>query len=147
MKQLIFYFCLLIPAVGFAQQYSIGWHKVAGGGGTNGASVYSVSGTIGQPDAGAPMTGGGYSLTGGFWSIISVLQTPGAPTLTVTQSAKSVTVSWPNTANFTLQQSSNLAGSPAWGPSDFTVTTNANGANSITSTSPTGNLYFGLANP
>jgi hypothetical protein len=31
--------------------------------------------SIGQPDAGLAMTGGGYSLTGGFWSLIAVVQT------------------------------------------------------------------------
>jgi hypothetical protein len=55
----------------------------AAAGGTNGGSVYSVSGTIGQQDAGNAMTGGAYSLTGGFWSLISLVQTPGAPTLAI----------------------------------------------------------------
>jgi hypothetical protein len=151
MRKLIFFLSLLIPVPGFAQQYSINWHKVAGGGGTssgtNGASVYSVSGTAGQPDAGGAMTGGGYSLTGGFWSFIALIQTPGAPTLTISESANSVIVSWPNTPNFTLQQSGNLAASPVWAPSGFTVATNASGTNSVTITTPTGNLFFRLANP
>ena len=38
----------------------------AGGGGTSTGGVYSVSGTIGQPDAGL-LTGGSYTLAGGFW--------------------------------------------------------------------------------
>jgi len=33
---------------------------ISGGGGTTTGSVYSVSGTIGQPDAGGPVTGGNY---------------------------------------------------------------------------------------
>src|ERR1039457_7016291 len=78
-----------------AQQYSIDWHKVSGGGGTSSNSQYSVSGTIGQPDAGVAMSGGNYSATGGFWSLISVVQTTGAPTLTITHSGNSVRVSWP----------------------------------------------------
>ena len=67
-----------------AQQYSIDWYKIAGGGGTSTGGVYSVSGTIGQHDAGGPMTGGNYSLTGGFWALISVVQTAGLPLLTIT---------------------------------------------------------------
>jgi len=59
-------FCL--PASG--QSYSIDWHMVAGGGGGSTSGVYAVSGTIGQPDAGA-MSGVKYSLTGGFWSLVS----------------------------------------------------------------------------
>jgi hypothetical protein len=60
-----------------AQSYSIDWYKVSGGGGTSAGGVYSVSDTIGQHDAGGPMTGGSYSLTGGFWALISVAQAPG----------------------------------------------------------------------
>jgi hypothetical protein len=36
-----------------AQNYSITWSKIAGGGGTSTGGVYSVSGTLGPPDAGA----------------------------------------------------------------------------------------------
>ncbi len=67
--KIILIFGLLFPAAGFAQQYSIDWYKVAGGGGTSTGGTYSVSGTIGQHDAGGPMTGGNYSLTGGFWAL------------------------------------------------------------------------------
>ena len=47
-------------------QYSIDWSKVSGGGGTSTGGVCSLSGTIGQPDAGGPMIGADYSLIGGF---------------------------------------------------------------------------------
>lgn len=48
-------------------QYDLRWYTVDGGGGmaTIGAP-YASSGTIGQPDAGV-MTGGPFSLHGGFW--------------------------------------------------------------------------------
>jgi hypothetical protein len=52
-----------------AQNYSIDWFKVAGGGGTSSNGTYQVSGTIGQPDASGAMTGGNYSLVGGYWSL------------------------------------------------------------------------------
>jgi len=107
-KKWILLFGLLIPSSSHAQSYSINWYKVAGGGGvsvgTNGASVYSVSGTIGQQDASSAMTGGTYSLTGGFWSLISVLQTPGVPNLSITEAGNSVIVSWPNTGSYTLHR-------------------------------------------
>src|SRR5208282_1031751 len=112
-------------SLGFAQQYSISWYKIAGGGGTstgtNGASVYSLSGTIGQQDASGAMTGGTYSLTGGFWSLISVVQTAGAPTLTITKSGNSVIVSWPDMGGYTLQQNSNLAAPAGWTTSGYTI--------------------------
>ena len=75
----------MLPAGAHSQTYSINWYKIAGGGGTSTGTVYSVSGTIGQPDASGPMTGGGYSVTGGFWSLIGVVQPlPGAPFLMIT---------------------------------------------------------------
>jgi hypothetical protein len=82
-------FCL--PALA---QYSIDWHTVDGGGGTSTGGVYAVTGTIGQPDAGA-MSGGNYSIQGGFWSVISVVQTPGAPSLTAFRTTtNTVVISW-----------------------------------------------------
>jgi len=125
-----------------AQSYSIDWYKIAGGGGTSTGGVYSVSGTIGQHDAGGPLTGGSYSLTGGFWSLISVVQTAGLPNLTITHAGNSVIVSWPDTGSYTLQQNSNLAGG-SWTSSVYTITT-TNGTSSITIPSPVGNLFFRL---
>ena len=146
MKRLIFLFGLLIPAISFGQQYSIDWFKISGGGGTSTGGVYSVSGTIGQPDAGGAMTGGNYSLTGGFWSLISVVQTAGAPNLVISYSGNSVIVSWPNTGNYSLLQNADLALVSGWVPTGYQINT-ANGTNSITITSPAGNLFFRLSNP
>lgn len=51
-----------------ADTYDMTWNTVDGGGAVNSAGgQYVVSGTIGQPDAGH-MSGGVYSLTGGFWA-------------------------------------------------------------------------------
>jgi len=64
---LIVYFSLLaLSTPAQAQSYAIPWWTVEGGGGTSTGSGYTLSGTIGQPDAGV-MNGGGYTLTGGFW--------------------------------------------------------------------------------
>jgi hypothetical protein len=93
-----------------AQSYSIDWFKIAGGGGTSTGGVYRVSGTIGQPDAGGPMTNGPYSLTGGFWVLPQAVQTPGAPVLTITPATPGfATVSWsPATPGFVLQETWSL---------------------------------------
>jgi hypothetical protein len=79
--------------------------------------------------------------------LISVVQTPGLPNLTITfVGPNSVVVSWPNTGSYTLQQNNNLAASAGWATSGYSITT-ANGTNRITITPPTGNLFFRLANP
>src|SRR5690348_8813623 len=129
-----------------AQNYSIDWSKISGGGGTSTGGVYSVSGTIGQHDAGVTLTGGNYTLTGGFWALISVVQTPGLPKLIITHSGTSAIVSWPDPAtnSYTLQQTANLAaGNGGWATSGYTVSW-ANGTNSITNAPPVGNLFFRL---
>ena len=49
------------------QTYTLSWWTVDGGGGTfSTAGGYSLGGTAGQPDAGV-LSGGGYTLGGGFW--------------------------------------------------------------------------------
>ena len=127
------------------QSYSIDWYKVAGGGGTSTGGTYSVSGTIGQHDAGGPMTGGNYSLTGGFWALISALQTPGAPPLLISHSGSTVTVYWQYVSGWTLQQNNNLATPAGWSASGGVILTN--GTNYLNLTSPTGNLFFRLQHP
>jgi len=131
------------PSTASGQQYSINWFKVAGGGGTSAGGAYQVSGTIGQHDAGGPMTGGSYSLTGGFWSVITIVQTPGAPLLSIAPSGNSIVVSWPASGtDFVLQQNSDLS-TANWTPVGSLVTTN--GATlSVTISPPAGNLFFRL---
>jgi hypothetical protein len=147
MKALLIIPLALAASLIHAQQYSIGWYKIAGGGGASAGGGYQVTGTIGQPDAGGAMTGATYSLTGGFWSLISVVQTAGLPNLSITHAGNSVVVSWPNTANCALQQNSILAASAGWTVSGYAVSTNASGTSSITIAPPKGSLFFRLASP
>jgi hypothetical protein len=142
MKRIILLFAVLIPAVSFAQSYSIDWYKIAGGGGTSTGGTYQISGTIGQPDASSTMTGGNYLVTGGFWSLIAVVQTVGAPALTITHVGNSVKVSWPYpSTGWTLQQNSDLT-TANWSTSSGIANDGTN--NVITVTSPVGNLFFRL---
>ncbi|HUZ08314.1 MAG TPA: hypothetical protein VMV89_12625 [Candidatus Paceibacterota bacterium] len=140
-------FCFFILHSSFClrasgQTYSIDWHKIAGGGGTSSGGVYSVTGTIGQHDAGQQMSGGNYSLTGGFWSLISVVQTSGAPTLYITRSGSTVTVVWENVPVWKLQENDNLATPGGWTVN--TSWTTINGTNYLNIASPTGNSFFRL---
>jgi hypothetical protein len=100
-------FCLLLLSLSArAQSYSIDWSTIDGGGGTSAGGVYSVSGTIGQPDAGATMTNGQYSVTGGFWALPTAVQVTGAPTLAIAPAAPGqAAISWaPATPGFVLQE-------------------------------------------
>jgi len=130
-----------------AQSYSIDWHKIAGGGGISTNSQYSVTGTIGQPDAsvamtGGPMIGSSYSLTGGFWSLYAV-QTPGAPLLTITQVGNEAIVSWPSpSTGFVLQTNGSLA-TGTWVNYGGIVGDNGT-IKSETNAPPVGNLFFRL---
>ena len=72
--------------------------------------------TIGQPDAGGPMTNGQYSVTGGFWALPQAVHVEGAPTLTITKAGPGfATVSWmPETGtNWVLQEREDLS-SGSW---------------------------------
>jgi hypothetical protein len=92
-------------------QYSIDWFKVSGGGGTSTNGQFSLTGTIGQPDASPAMTNAQFSLTGGFWVLPQAVQVEGAPTLTITRAAPGYAmISWaPNTAGFVLQETWSLS--------------------------------------
>ena len=129
-----------------AQSYSIDWYKVAGGGGTSTGGVYSVSGTIGQHDAGGPLTGGNYSLTGGFWALYAV-QTPGAPVLSIKlTTTNTAQVYWPSpSTGFNLQVNTNLA-TTNWVTPAESVTDNGT-IKYIIVNPPTGNRFYRLKNP
>jgi hypothetical protein len=129
-----------------AQNYSIDWYKIAGGGGTSTGGTYSVSGTIGQPDASGAMTGGNYSVTGGFWALFQVVQTPGAPTLYISSADKVVTVRWQNVTGWNLHQNGNLITPIASWPAS-SLPTLTGGTNYLSVTNPAGNLFFRLTNP
>jgi hypothetical protein len=106
----LFATCLCLTA----QQYTIDWYTIDGGGGTSSGGGYTLSGTIGQPDAGT-LSGGNYVLEGGFWGGAFAVQQVGAPTLIIQRVGMQVQISWdPNTPGFVLQESLSLS-APSWG--------------------------------
>jgi len=111
-------FLLLLAAFNAgAQSYTVDWYKIPGGGGTSTGGTYQVTGSIGQADASGAMSGGNYSLVGGFWGVVIPVQQAGAPTLFIANLQNgSVKVTWlPNTPGFVLQQVNALAPLPiAW---------------------------------
>lgn len=49
--------------------FEITWYTIdAGGTSSTSGGSFDLAGTVGQPDAGQEMTGGQFSLTGGFWA-------------------------------------------------------------------------------
>jgi hypothetical protein len=129
---------LLLPAAAAAQNFSINWYKVSGGGGVSTNGVITVAATIGQPDAGPVLSDGYYSLTGGFWSLIAV-QTPGAPVLNIARAGNQAVISWdPGVSGWALQTNVNLA-TPTWGNYLGAVVNN-----SITNRPAPMNLFFRL---
>src|SRR5262245_23412466 len=91
------------------QSYSVDWFSIGGGGGTIAGPSYLLDASIGHHDASVAMSGGSFSLTGGFWSIVTV-QTPGAPLLKIFLTATNTAViSWPSPSTaFTLQQRADM---------------------------------------
>jgi hypothetical protein len=149
LKLTVFGFCFLLSAFCLqveAQSYSIDWYKIAGGGGTSTGATYSVTGTIGHYDASGTMMNNQYSVTGGFWALINVVQTPGAPTLFVSRSGNTVRVYWQNVAGWNLIQSGNLA-APVGSWSASSAPTLTGGTNYLNLVNPTGNMFFRLRNP
>ena len=144
-------FCLLASAfcLGAQTQYALDWWTTDGGGGSSTGSVFAVTGTIGQPDAGR-MSAGPFTLEGGFWGVIAAIQTPGAPWLSVWRTdTNTVVVSWPAPAEgWRLFATPNLApGGSTWSeippPYQTQGTTNL----FFLEPSPTGNKFYRLHKP
>lgn len=139
---------LCAPALSQAQ-YSIDWFSIDGGGGTSSGGSYSLTGTIGQADAGKS-TGGSYELTGGFMSIVTAIQTPGAPVLTVTRNGSNVLISWPDPSiGFSLEEATTLANpssATVWGSTSATPAI-VEGKKQVTIPAPVGTRYYRLMKP
>ena len=129
-----------------AQSYSINWHTIDGGGGTSTGGMFSVTGTIGQPDAGT-MSGGTYTLRGGFWGSTAAVQTPGAPYLRVTLTRTNTALIWWewSSTSWRLQATTNLVPTGAvW--SDCSYQTNGGTCCRLESP-PSGRRFYRLQSP
>jgi hypothetical protein len=56
-----------LASLASAQPFEIRWSTIDGGGGTSTGGAFSISGTIGQPDAGT-LSGGVFEVRGGYWT-------------------------------------------------------------------------------
>jgi len=128
------------------QNYSIDWFKVSGGGGTSTGGVYTVSGTVGQHDAGGPLTGGNFSLTGGFWALYAV-QVSGAPVLNIRlTSTNTAMVYWPSPSMGWTPQVNTSLSSTNWLTPSETIQDNGT-IKYIIVNSRTGNRFYRLNKP
>ncbi len=127
-------------------QYSIDWLTIDGGsGGTSTGGVFSVSGTIGQPDAGT-MSGGNFTIDGGFWGIIAAVQTSGAPLLSVARSGNNVIVSWPVPSIGCVLQENPILAASNW--TNVSASPATNGLNlEVVVPAPVGNQFYRLRHP
>lgn len=83
-----FFLLLLLPSGASAapaeppsgDDHDLSWSTIDGGGGTAADELFTLSGTIGQPDA-AYSSGGTFGLTGGFWNPTIASGTP--PTVAI----------------------------------------------------------------
>jgi hypothetical protein len=108
-------FLLLIPAstaLADPPRFVLTKTVIPGGGSTLTSPRFTLTGTIGQPEA-APRfvsTDGRFTLAPGFWGDYSVVQQPDLPLLTIRRGAAGFFVlAWPvDTVNATLEQSLDL---------------------------------------
>ena len=135
-------FCLCASA----QDYTNKWFTVNGGGQTSTNGMYTITGTVGQPDAGV-MRRGEYTVNGGFWGMIAVVQTPGAPLLTIRGAgSSSALVCWPYPSEgYGLQQCTNLI-TATW-VADASVRVQVGNEWQVTVSPPAGRRYYRLQKP
>lgn len=58
---------------------TLSWWTIDNGGGESAGGGYSIAGTIGQPDAGILLSGGQFTLQGGFWTFSNANGLPAGP--------------------------------------------------------------------
>lgn len=112
--------CVLVPTVLLhlcvSQPLEINWFTIDGGGGTSSGGQFTLSGTIGQADTGI-LTGGSYTLVGGFWSIPVAVSGP--PELDAALAGDEIVISWPASArNYSLEQTTAIGPDALWRPAD-----------------------------
>jgi hypothetical protein len=132
----------------WAADYSIDWFTIDGGGGTSTGGGYTGGGPIGQPDAGR-MSGGPYTLDGGFWGVVAAIQTPGGPLLSVSRTNGAVMVSWPKPADgWVLEQTNQITGLPGAWPQVPLILYKTNATDIyFVEPAPIGNRFYRLHKP
>lgn len=137
---------LLLSSSTSAQNFAIDEYVVSGGGGASTSLTLKLTGTVGQP-ATDTLAGGSYQLQGGFWSVVTALQTPGGPRLDITQGMTSkasyIILNWDVTAEAYVLEVSDTTVPLSWAP--FPLTPFINGSRQEVRFRPiAGSLLFRL---
>ena len=132
MKTIIFWMlAIALPYFGYAQTYTLESLHPLGAAGISRGDKYTLSQYVASPAA-AKMTGGGYALVADCLGI-TLLQTPGAPLLSIRLVGQALAISWPanNFQNFVLEESVTLTPPLVWALSEATVLTEGNIRNTV----------------
>ena len=125
------------------EDYAIDWFSLDCGGGTSSDDVYSVSGTIGQPEA-SEVADADWTLIGGFWAATVETSSPTLPKLNVTPVGNTLVLSWPASApGFVLEQNANLLQFDGWHSVNLPVEL-INGQNTVTVPASGVRVYYRL---
>ena len=141
---------LLAPGLLNAQDFQLDWFAVAAGGGESSGGDFELSATVGQPDA-SDTAGGDFAILGGFWSVVTVVDTPAVLSLNVRLTEGSAVISWPEggSGGFALEETDALANpssNTAW--TTVNVTPQAsNGTKSVRLPLASGNRFYRLHKP
>ena len=102
------------------QEFAIESWSIDSGGGSSNGGRFSVVGTIGQPDAGRH-SGGPYTIDGGFWQPVQVIQVAGAPQLHIDSEASMIVLSWNDPDGTAVLEESIDLRSASWQASSLTI--------------------------
>jgi len=103
------------------EDFQLEHNGLGNGGGTSSGGGYVLVGQMGIIGTGQS-SGGTYTLEGGSLAMFMVVQTAGAPMLTLTRVGGDVVLAWPVTAiGFELEQTGNLS-APSWSGAGVTPT-------------------------
>jgi hypothetical protein len=151
MKAKIFTIALLVTFLAASRfafaQYDIPWWTIDGGGGLSSGGSLLIQGSIGQPDSGF-MSGGNFTVSGGFWGILSI-PSSGAPPLRISRIGHgAVAVSWPKPAGgWLLEQTASLNPPISWAHVTAAVVQTNEAEIYVIVSPPAGNHFYRLRKP
>jgi hypothetical protein len=139
---------ILMPGLLRAQDFGIDWFALASGGGDSSGGDFELSATIGEPGAG-DMAGVDFAISGGFWSIVTVVDTPADLSLTVSLAGGNVVISWlqNGSADFALEETTVLANPITTWTAVNVAPQASSGTNSVQLPLVGGNRFYRLHKP